>query len=455
MSRKTMDAPYKDSFERNRYFTGKYMTARDFAADQAYFLSRRSIHNRLLHGWGIVCGLRVVPHPTPECRESWVVVKAGIAIDCTGREVFLPNDLAVQLPMDELPPWSDEEPGAPDVPEAEPAELDDDALMHGWAQPDAERDWDDDDNGDSDEADEGHAGRPRERAVTRPAVWPERPRRGLLVCLKYTEKLVEPVPAIYAEGECDPNHHEANRIREVGEVEIRKLEDMHADCWRLPGGGPVDVRDDCDEPLPGPAGVCLDADCPCHGCVPLALLLRRPRWKPGESPLLIDHRGRRRLPTPSHYLTHVAQINWPHGGTLSLAQLRQLLDGRLMVRFDRRIRPAVGMRSGINPCTFVVQYGGIQKSLEFLHAEEDPRLLPDERTAVYSIHRDYLSRRRDNIAGTLVYITLKCDFILDCHDMPVDGAHLGGRLPSGDGTPGGIFHSWFSVVHSHGRREND
>jgi hypothetical protein len=48
-----------------------------------------------------------------------------------------------------------------------------------------------------------------------------------------------------------------------------------------------------------------------------------------------------------------------------------------------------------------------------------------------------------------VYITLKCDFLLDCHGVAVDGNHLGGVLPSGDGVPGGTFESWFRVVPDH------
>ena len=43
--------------ERNTYFRGKFMAPRDFAVDTAYLLDRHRLHNRLLHGWGIVGGL--------------------------------------------------------------------------------------------------------------------------------------------------------------------------------------------------------------------------------------------------------------------------------------------------------------------------------------------------------------------------------------------------------------
>ena len=89
--------------ERNRYFTGKYMTARDFADEQRYFLSRHRL-NRLLHGWGIACGLGVTMHPDKACARRWVVVRAGIAIDCCGREVILARDTSFRLPL----PWADD-----------------------------------------------------------------------------------------------------------------------------------------------------------------------------------------------------------------------------------------------------------------------------------------------------------------------------------------------------------
>jgi hypothetical protein len=95
-----------------------------------------------------------------------------------------------------------------------------------------------------------------------------------------------------------------------------------------------------------------------------------------------------------------------------------------------------------------VQYSGVQNTLEFLPSQEDPAV-ENDCLAVFTIDPDYLEvgRRRDqrSIAGTMVYVTLKCDFILDCHNNPVDGDFLGARFPTGNGVPGGIFESWFRV----------
>ena len=79
-----------------------------------------------------------------------------------------------------------------------------------------------------------------------------------------------------------------------------------------------------------------------------------------------------------------------------------------------------------------------------LSNDEDPPRVEDCHTAVFTIDHELLEGR-DNIGDLTLYITLKCDFILDCHGRPVDGNHLRGRLRTGDGTPGGIFESWFWV----------
>jgi hypothetical protein len=102
--------------------------------------------------------------------------------------------------------------------------------------------------------------------------------------------------------------------------------------------------------------------------------------------------------------------------------------------------------------TFQVQYGGLQKTLEFMPTPNDEKSLyydEEKCEAVFTIAPQAIEessrRRQANIEETWVYITLKCDFILDCHHMPVDGNHLRGHLPSGDGLPGGTFESWFFV----------
>src|SRR3954471_13361332 len=45
--------------ERTRYFSRMLVGPADLTQDQRYARAARRRHNRLLHGWGVVCGARV------------------------------------------------------------------------------------------------------------------------------------------------------------------------------------------------------------------------------------------------------------------------------------------------------------------------------------------------------------------------------------------------------------
>ena len=168
--------------ERNRFFTGKYMTARDFRADQDYFIGHHRLHNRLLHGWGVACGFGVTKHPDEECR-GWVIVGPGIALDCCGRELVLRERTPVRIAM-------------PDEASTQSADV--------------------------------GAG------------------EQLVLCAAYAEEEIEPVPVIYDDCGCDPNRREANRLRETVRLGVHPLADFDPSCWGMPGGGETRCRDDCD-----------------------------------------------------------------------------------------------------------------------------------------------------------------------------------------------------------------
>lgn len=88
-----MNAKGLSAFERNNYFYGKLMTVRDFELEQSYFVEKRKLLNRYLHGWGAVCGLEIVPHECP----GMVVLKPGIALDCNGNEIVVTGDIEINL----------------------------------------------------------------------------------------------------------------------------------------------------------------------------------------------------------------------------------------------------------------------------------------------------------------------------------------------------------------------
>ena len=74
---------------RNHYFTGKLLLERDFTDEQLYLLGKLRRHNQDLHGIGIACGLEVEEHPNPACRDQFVVVEPGAAVDCCGHELLV------------------------------------------------------------------------------------------------------------------------------------------------------------------------------------------------------------------------------------------------------------------------------------------------------------------------------------------------------------------------------
>ena len=82
------------SLERARYFARQLLTADDLTADQQHVLARFRRHNRLLHGWGVVCGagVRAVP-----AKEWTVVVEPGYLLGPQGDEILIDICIDVDL----------------------------------------------------------------------------------------------------------------------------------------------------------------------------------------------------------------------------------------------------------------------------------------------------------------------------------------------------------------------
>jgi hypothetical protein len=84
-------------FERNNYFYGKQFTVRDLLQEQSYFNDKRYLINRMVLGWGVVCGLDVYWDP----RSRKVVVTPGMALDCCGREIVVCEDKRLSFDKDD------------------------------------------------------------------------------------------------------------------------------------------------------------------------------------------------------------------------------------------------------------------------------------------------------------------------------------------------------------------
>ena len=145
-------------FVRNHYFTGKLMLERDFTDEQRYFIEKVRHHHQRLHGWGVVCGLKVKQHENPACRDRYICIEPGTAIDCCGHEIVVREEECIDITQ--LPSIK--------------------ALID---KKDVQR-------------------------------------HTLQVCLRYRECPTEEIPVLYDECGCDDTRCAPNRILESYEVDI-------------------------------------------------------------------------------------------------------------------------------------------------------------------------------------------------------------------------------------------
>ncbi|WP_127533970.1 hypothetical protein [Paenibacillus kobensis] len=77
-------------FERNRYFYGKLLSVKDFQLEQNYYIEKRSLLNRFVHGTGVIGGLHL-----SQIDGTGVRLTPGTAIDANGREIIVAANLDV------------------------------------------------------------------------------------------------------------------------------------------------------------------------------------------------------------------------------------------------------------------------------------------------------------------------------------------------------------------------
>jgi hypothetical protein len=81
--------------ERPRFFPRQLVTPDDLTLAQDYFRNKMRRHNRYLHGWGIVCGAKVLK--TVDNLPWVVVIKAGYILGPYGDEILIDHDLCFDV----------------------------------------------------------------------------------------------------------------------------------------------------------------------------------------------------------------------------------------------------------------------------------------------------------------------------------------------------------------------
>src|SRR5689334_16573871 len=84
-----------ESYSRPQFFSGQLLTEDDLQSQIDYTVAKNRLHNRMLFGEGVACGLGVT---TDSCEpERHLVVRPGYAIDCCGNDILVPCETTLDV----------------------------------------------------------------------------------------------------------------------------------------------------------------------------------------------------------------------------------------------------------------------------------------------------------------------------------------------------------------------
>ena len=427
---------------RLRYFHGQMLGAHDFQREQNYFREKLKLRNRCLHGYGVVCGLHVeaVPPdqpcgPDPERdREERQQRRAELERQLAAREERLARardkrqqqrlETEIRQHRQQLEELSAAQPAAAgpcvrvtagvavdclgnEIVVAHPCKVD---LWRKLSAEDRRRFKDGD---------------------------------ALYVSVEYRERPVEPTRGVFTDG-CGNG----------SDCEYGWNKDDVSICVTLEAPD----EDDC-------------ADLCCAPCEDARVLLARidgvRRNRPVDQAAI--HMEVRRPLTRYRFAT-ITGISWTHDGVYSRPQARQLLgtddpNRGLVVRFSKPVRSST-LVDGIVDLQVVQGGRGRSAYPYFMQSEVQPP------AGDYTDELRFRQTSDEGVElGDRVLITVRTAFVLDRCCRPVDGTHVGGRVPqlpgyepegqpprgcrtppggvgpwtSGTGLGGDVFESWIYV----------
>ena len=432
---------------RLNYFFGQMLSPQDFQTEQSFFREKLKLHNRCLHGYGVVCGLLVKPIPIPK--------------ECGAKEEAEEKAL-----WEELEKLLAQKAAAP--PSAEPSDLDAESETLRRKLGDFYRSNCREEPRTCVEIECGLAldCHGNELIVRRPMKidllqWLspadyQRVKQGaheLYISLCFCEQPIDPSRPVLS-GTCGATPDCSYGKSQEGVRVIVTVDPPAADTR----------CETCCEPC-------------CDGCL---LLARIDCFFPGHE-LHEDHihNGVRR-PLGVYQPTTVTGVSWRIGHRYTPQQARQLMGTHdrhespgtgLEIRFSRPVLASTIHRGVLD--TWVIaggrgQAGNIyNKSGEFVDKPKDG--LVDR-----IFYRDTTDETLE--PGDRVLVILRTGFILDKCCRAIDGENIGGKVPllheyaekfglreqprhdecclppkgygpwtSGNGTPGGTFESWFFI----------
>jgi hypothetical protein len=481
-------------FERNHYYHGKMLSARDLADEQKYFNEKRWLINRAILGWGIVCGLDV------SIDQGCLIVEPGLALDCCGHEILVcePQKLSLeafaralgddrpqtgyQPPAQTYPPAQTGYPQAPPTypppqtgyPQPPPTYP---PPQTGYPQPGPT--YPPPQTGYPPAPPPSYpppqAGRPpgtpptqtptpRYPAPQDPAPRPDYPGQTpssirWAVCLEYKETRTEPVkPA----GSCEhKNGSEYNRVQDDYKLTIRVWDkacpDDHDDvCCTVPGLG---SKTSLHHALADRSKKC--PRCKECACVVVATGTFDGSAQPPSMALDADSWKYRRLVYTNPALAsvircfhsglpHITWINWPPDTQFKVDDFMNRLKDHLQIQFDQtmRARTVTNVRS----CRLSIFFPNndshcpVQLFIPVHHIEYDEHT----RIATYCFDNDCIEQELRKVCRKLrkpadVELVLHGSLIHNEHGRALDAELIDG-LPTGNGVEGGEFIASYTVA---------
>jgi hypothetical protein len=393
-------------FERNRYYNGKLLSARDLADEQKYVNEKRWLINRAVLGWGIVCGLDV------SLDQSCLVVEPGLALDCCGHEILICERLTLSL----------------------------ETFQRSLG---------------TDQPVDGAQGRPQTgyQSQTPPSSirW--------VVCLEYKERCTEPVKPV---GTCSSkNGGEYNRIQDDYALTIRVWDkacpDDHDDvCCPVPGLG---SKASLHHALAERAKKCPHCkDC---ACVVVATGTFDGSLQPPTVSLDPDYWKYRRLVYTNPALAsvircfhsglpHITWINWPPDTQFKVDDFMNRLKDNLQVQFDQpmRTRTVTNLRSCRLSIFFATNdnYCPVQMLIPVHRIDYDE----NTRVATYCFDNECIEQELRKVCRKLrkpadVELILHGSLIHNEHGRALDAELIDG-FPTGNGVEAGEFIAYYTVA---------
>jgi hypothetical protein len=467
--------PEIPELRRLQYFYGQLLSSADLQGEQRYFREKLRLINRCVHGHGVLCGLEVVPAPgeilcDPEVdrqreeleRQRYAADDKADAIDRlladrnrklteAERKALTDDRRTLRAMIEELdreiekicPRPKDDKPTARVTINCGIA-LDchgNEIVVRRQKTIDLFRYLQHGEDAHQDPVQDAR-------------------RRPLWISICFCESPVEPVRPVYTDA-CQP----------AEDCRYGKLQDS----FRIVVSREPPNRDErCD--------VCC---CSCSdACV---LLARVDPFSPHRPiPIVAVHNDVRRRFGLYDWVT-LTGIGWVHGGHYTSDDAAEMLgrnkvnDG-LEFRFSRPVRSET-LRQGVLDLTVIE--GGRGRAGDIYNVPGRIHVPPGK-----FVDRVYFRQTSDDTFhhGDMLRVRLRADFVLDACCRPVDGNHVGGRLPllagaatvqhphpqlhgcdespdtdgrwrSGNGAAGGTFESWIVIREpdarpDHPRREH-